>query len=117
MRPHPEDLDRPLLWQDLIHEPVLDVDSSREGAREVTHELLKSRRLPPGIRPKDLEKFFGLFAQTAGRELPCVFLRLFGENDLPGARFVYQPGRFEVLESGVRIPFRIDSRIPGIERR
>ena len=95
----------------------MDVDSSREGAREVTHELFESRRLLPGIRPKDFEEFFGLFAQTAGRKLPCVFLRLFGENDQPGQRFAYQPGRFEVLENGVRIPFRIDSRIPGIERR
>ena len=60
--PHPEDLHRPRLWQDLIHEPVLDVDSSREGAREVAHELLESRRLLPRIRSKDFEEFFGLFA-------------------------------------------------------
>jgi hypothetical protein len=117
VRPHPEDLHRPLLWQDLIHEPVLDIDSSREGARQVANELFESRRLLPGIRPKDLEEFFGLFSKTAGRKLPCVFLRLPRKDDLPGPGFAYQPGRFEVLESGVRNPFRIDSRIPGIERR
>jgi len=116
-RPHLEDLDRPLLWQDLIHESVLDVDSSREGAREVTHELFESGWLLGGIRPEDFEELFGLFAQTAGRELPRVFLRLPRKDDLPGPGFAYQPGRFEVLESGVRNPFRMDSRIPGIERR
>ena len=117
MRPHPEDLDRPLFWQDLIDESVLEVDSSREGAREVAHELFESGRLLPGIRPKDFEELFGFFAQTAGRELPRVFLRLPRKDDLPGPGFAYQPGRFEVLESGMRNPFRIDSRIPGIERR
>lgn len=62
VRPHPEDLDRPLLCQNLIHESVLDVDSSRERAREVAHELFESGWLLPGIRPKDFEKHFGFFA-------------------------------------------------------
>ena len=96
---------------------MLDVDSSRVSTREIADELLESRRLPPGIRSKDLEELFGSFAQTAVREFSGVFPGLPGEPDLPGPRFVYQPGRFEVLESAVRIPFRIDSRIPGIERR
>lgn len=96
---------------------MLHADSPRVGAREIADELLESRRLPPGIRSEDLEELFGFFAQAADREFPSVFLRLPGEHDLPGPRFVYQPGRFEVLETGVRIPFRIDSRIPGIERR
>ena len=117
MRPHPEDFHRPLLWQDLVHESVLDVDSSREGAREVSHELFESGRLLAGIRPEDFDEFFGLFTQAAGSKLPCVFLRLPRKDDLPGPGFAYQPGRFEVLERGVRNPFRIDSRIPGIERR
>lgn len=117
MRPHPEDLDRPLLWQNLIHESVLDVDSSREGAREVAHELFESGWLRQVLRPKDFEEHFGFFAQTPGRELPRVFLRLPRKDDLTGPGFAYQPGRFDVLESGVRNPFRIDSRIPGIESR
>ena len=96
---------------------MLDVDSSREGAREVAHELFESGWLLPGIRPKDFEKLFGLFTQTTGRKLPRVFLRLPRKDDLPGPGSDYQPGRFDVLESGVRNPFRIDSRIPGIERR
>ena len=117
MRPHPEDFDRTLLWQDLIHESVLDVDSSGESAREVSHELFESGWLLAGIRPEDFEELFGLFTETAGSKLPCVFLRLPRKDDLPGPGFVYQPGRFEVLERGVRNPLRIDSRIPGIERR
>ncbi len=96
---------------------MLDVDPSRVGASKVADEFLESRLLPPGIRSENLEELLGLFAQAAGREFPGVFLRLLGEDDLPGPRFVYQPGRFDVLESGVRIPLRIDSRIPGMERR
>ena len=117
VRPHPEDLYRSRFWQDLIDEPVLDVDSSRAGAREIANELLVARLLLPGIRSENLDEFLGLFAQAAGRKFPGVFLRLPGEDDLPGPRFAYQPGRFDVLEIGVRIPCRIDSRIPGIERR
>ena len=96
---------------------MLDVDSSRAGTREIADKLLEPRRLPPGICSENLDEFLGLFAQAAGRKFSGVFLRLPGEDDLPDPGFVYQPGRFDVLESGVRIPFRIDSRIPGIERR
>ncbi len=117
MRPHSEDLHRSLLWQDLIHEPVLYVDASRVSPGEIANELFEPRRLLQGIPTKDSQQFFGLCPQTAGREFPGVFLRLPGEDDLPGPRLVYQPGRLDVLGSGVRIPFRIDSRIPGIERR
>jgi hypothetical protein len=62
VRPHPEDLHRSRLWQDLIDEPVLDVDSSRVSTREIADELLEPRRLLPGIRSKDFEEFVGLFA-------------------------------------------------------
>ena len=96
---------------------MLDIDSSRVGAREIADELLEPRLLLPRIPSENLDEFLGLFAQAAGRKFPGVFLRLLGEDDLPGPRLVYQPGRFDVLDRGVRIPFRIDSRIPGIERR
>ncbi len=96
---------------------MLDVYPSRVSAREIAEELLEPRRLLPGIRSQDLEELFGSLAQAAVGKFPGVFLRLPGEDDLPGPRFAYQPGRFEVLESGVRIPFRIDARSPGMERR
>ena len=105
MRPHPEDLHRSLFWQDLIDQSVLHIDSSRVSSREVAHEFLESRRLLPWVRSKDSEKLFGLFAHTAVSHLPGVFLRLLGEDDQPGPRLLYQPGRFEVFESGVRISF------------
>jgi hypothetical protein len=44
VRPHSENLDRPLPLQDLVDEPVLGVDAPRVSAREVADELLVTRR-------------------------------------------------------------------------
>jgi len=96
---------------------VLDVDSPRIGTRKITDKLFEPRGPLPWVLPKDFQKLFSFLAQSAGSEFPGAFLRLPGEGHPPGRRFFYQPGRFDVFESGVRIPFRIDSRIPGIERR
>jgi hypothetical protein len=43
-RVHPEHLDRLLLLQDLVDEPVTNVDATRVDAGEIAHELLKPRR-------------------------------------------------------------------------
>ena len=72
---------------------------------------------PSRIHAKNLEQVLDLAAKTASSDLSGVFLRLLREYDPPGADALYQPAFSEVFESGVRKPFRIDSRMPGIERR
>src|SRR5438445_12553328 len=73
---HPQDLYCSPLWQDLIYESVLDVDSSREGAREVMHESFESPWLPPRIRsvlallllaPRLRLRVFGRSGHRSGR--------------------------------------------------
>ena len=44
MRPHPKHLDNMDIWQDLIHQPVLDVDSPRNRSFEVPDENFIWRR-------------------------------------------------------------------------
>lgn len=117
MSPHANDLDRAFRVDDLIDEPVLDVDPTGIGALEVPDQLFKRRRALPRIPVENIEKPFGLVAKSATGDLMGVFLRLSGKDDLPWNCRVYQPGFSDVLESGVRSPFRIDSRIPGIARR
>lgn len=56
VRPHAEDLDDTFLRQDLVHQPVLDVDPSRVGAGQVAHELLEGRRTPEGVIGEQLEQ-------------------------------------------------------------
>lgn len=43
-RPHPEDLDGLLFIEDLVDQPVLYVDASRDGSFEITQETLERRR-------------------------------------------------------------------------
>ena len=55
VREEPQDLDRLLVLEHLVHEPVLDVDPSREGSGELPDELLEPGRHLEGIARKDRE--------------------------------------------------------------
>jgi len=56
----------------LVHEPVLDVDASRTGAREVADEFLERRRRLVGILSDDIEKSFCLALETGCNNLLSV---------------------------------------------
>ena len=96
---------------------MLDRDAARVRAGEISHELFERRRPSERIRREELQKFLGSGAETRGRELTGVLLGLLRENDTPGRARRYQPGFSEHFEIGVRMPLRIDSRIPGIWSR
>src|SRR2546421_35091 len=49
VRPHPDNLDGPLLFPDLIDQPVLDVDPSREESSEVAGEFFVRWRRQEGV--------------------------------------------------------------------
>ncbi len=98
---------------DLIHETVLNVDATRISARQVTHQFFVGRRILKRIFGDEIEKTLGLRFEIRGRNLPGVLLSLPGVDDRP----THQPGLAEVLLSGTAMPLRIESRIPGIERR
>ena len=61
--PHPEHLHSALFLQDLVHEPMLDVDASRVGAGEVTDQLFKRRQRLEGIFGEDVEQPLGFVAE------------------------------------------------------
>jgi len=115
--PHAEDLYGSEIVEHLIDESVLDIDAARISAGEVADQFLEGRRSPSGILSKNLEKFLGFPSEPAAGDLSRVLLRLLGKYNPPGGRSVYQPGFADVFDSGVRNPFRIDSRIPGIDSR
>lgn len=106
-----------LLIQDLVDEAMLNVDTPGPGAREVTDQLLEGRRALPRIPAQDFEQFFDFPSQPASGDLAGVPLGLLREDDQPSRRWRYHPGFSDVSDSGVRRPFRIDSRIPRIESR
>jgi hypothetical protein len=110
---HTDYFDNLLLVEDLIYKTVMDVDSSGIGAVQVTDKLLKRRITSIGVFFEDIEKFLRLCLETRGNQLLCVFLCLFGEDNLP----FHQPGSLEHFSMGVFRPCLIDWRIPGIDRR
>jgi hypothetical protein len=115
--PHPDDFYGVRVIQDLVHEPMLDVDAAGAGTGEVSNQLLERRRALPGVRSEESNQLFCLIAEAGARDLSSVLLCLAREDHAPVADGLYQPGLSEVLERGVFRPLRIDSLIPGTERR
>lgn len=111
--PHPEHLHCVLFGEHLVHQPMLDVDATGIGAGQVTNELLEGRRVAERVLAEYVEQRLGLRPQACGRELLGIALCLFGEEQAPD----HQPGLSSSCSTGVAIPSRIDSRMPGIESR
>ena len=103
-----------LSFQNLIHETMMDVDSPRAGAGEIADEFLKRRRRLKRIVPKDVEQRLGLRFESGAAEFLCVFDGLRREHDPPRC---HQSSDSRHFFTGVFIPLRIDSRMPGMERR
>lgn len=101
------------LREDLIDQPVLDIDSPRICTRQIPDEFLERRRVLKGIFSEDFQENLRFRPKPGGGQLLRVLLRLFREDELPA----YQASFFDSLPTGVFIPSRIDSRIPGIDRR
>ncbi len=113
MSPHPNDLHRPFLWVDLIHESVLDIGPARPRAIEIPDQPLICWRALKRILLQNLKQAFCLEAQITGRQVLGVLLGLLGIIERPG----HQVSSVLDLLNGSRNPFRIDSRIPGIDKR
>ena len=64
MSPHSDDLDGSDLFQDLIDETVLDIDSTQIGSGKVTDQLFKGWRGLKRILGQDFKEFFGSLPQA-----------------------------------------------------
>src|SRR5574337_1656011 len=113
VRPHPQHAHRAFLLEYLVDQSVLDVDAARISAGKVPYELLVGRRIPEGIVGQDFEQCFGLLPQTGSRELLGIFQRVPGIDDGP----LHQRTALALLAKGSAMPFLIDSRMPGTDRR
>lgn len=113
MRPHADDLYRFLGRQHLVDEAVLDVDPAGAGAGQIADQLFKRWWVLKGVACDEGQQPFRLGAEAGCRELLGVFLGLSCEDKRPGYHF----SLVRHLLTGVFSPFRIDSRIPGTDRR
>ena len=92
---------------------MLDIDSSGICPREVSYQFLERRRILKWILLQNLQQCLRFEPKPRRGELLCVFLRLLGIDQPPG----YQASFLESFLMGVCRPFRMDSRIPGMETR
>ena len=113
MRPHADDLDGLLIFQNLVHQPVSNVDPTGIRSDEIAYKLLEWWRSLKGICFHNLKWRFCFPLQSGIRKLSRIFLRLFGEDDFPA----HQPSWSAHALTGIFSPFRMDSRIPGIDSK
>ena len=113
MPPETDDFDGPNVFQDLIDEPVLNVDPTGVRTGEVADEFFIRGRGLVGILTKHGKQGFGFETQPRRGELLGIFLGLACEDDPPGYHANFSRHR----ETGVFRPRRIDSRMPGIDTR
>jgi len=109
-----------------INSPMLDIDATRISPRQISHEFLVRRRGLERIAAQNRQQVFHFCTQTCRSQIASVLLRLPRENYLPGRAirncfcgqvFAHQGSSEEHCSSGVCIPSRRDSRIPGIDSR
>ncbi len=113
MRPHSNDLYGVDVIQDLVDQPMLDIDPPRAGASEVSYQFLVCRRGSIGVFSENLEQSFRLGLKAGLGELPCIFLGLLGKHQSPA----HHSSSASHCSTGVSSPLRMDSRIPGRDAR
>lgn len=111
--PEAEDFHHSEVVEDLVDQPVLDVDPARIGSRQVANQFLKGRRSLLRILCQSGKQEFRLRLETGSRQLFRILLRLPRKDDPP----THQRSSGAQASTGVVRPFRIDSRIPGIESK
>jgi hypothetical protein len=113
MCPHPNDFHNAVVFENLVDEPMLDIDPSGIRSSQITNELFVPRRSLKGIYFENLEEFFSLGSQSSCSEFLGVLLSLFRVNKRP----FHQESSGEHFSTGVFKPRTIDSRILGMESR
>lgn len=63
VRPHAQHFHHSLVGENLIHEPMLDVDPARNGAIEIAHQSFEWGRVLEGIAREDFEQQLDLWPQ------------------------------------------------------
>lgn len=100
MAPYSQHFHSVISCDDLIDEPMLNIDSPGVCALQVTHKFLVGWRITEGIVCNDRKQNFSLFTQASGSQFLGIFLGLLREDDVPA----HQPGSGLQASSGVARP-------------
>jgi hypothetical protein len=110
MSPHADDFYDFRIIQNLVDQPMLNVNAPGEGTCQVTDKRFEWRRRPVGIFFEDGEQLFNPGLEAGSCNLLRIALRMTRENDPPRHHFNTPAQR----STGVLSPFRIDALIPGM---
>lgn len=113
MCPHTKDLYCFAAGEYLINKTMLNVDSAGISSCQVAHEFFKRRRILERVLFDNIEEQFRFGSKPRCRKLLGIFLGLLCKDEPP----TYHFNLVRHFLMGVLMPLRIDSRIPGIERR
>lgn len=102
-----------MLLQNLVHQAVLDVDAPRTCSLQIAHQPFKTGWGLKGILSEDFQQLFNPAPQPHGPDLPGIPLSLSSEDNCPTHHF----SSVAQSDTGVAMPSRIDSRIPGTDSR
>ena len=101
------------VWKHFVDHAMLDIDTARIRAGQVSDQLFEWRRIAEWIFLQQCDEFLRPGLESARSKFLRVFHCVSRVYDLP----LHQFGDFALFFRGSAIPFLIDSRIPGMERR
>ena len=113
VRPHSKHLHNPLLLEHLIDQTVLNIDPSQTGASQVADQFLVGWRGLERVLGQNCQQGLGFFFQSGGSKFFGILLCVLGVQKLP----THQASSLLHSSGDAARPSRIDSRMPGTERR
>ena len=111
--PQPQHLDRARVVENLVDDAMLNVDPTRAGSGKFSDKSLERRRSLVRVSGENRQYLLGLRTKPGTRKFLCVAFGLPGKDQAP----THQSSLSSHFSTGVFIPFRIDSFIPGIATR
>jgi hypothetical protein len=114
MGPHSDHLYRPDAFQNLVNKAVLNRDSPGVCSGKIADKLLVRWGYLVRILRENMKKSLSFSFQACSSDSCGIFLRLFRVYNSP---LSYHPGFSLHFSTGVLSPLRIDSLMPGTERR
>src|ERR1035437_9224072 len=113
VRPHPQYFHGPLVVENLVDQPMLNVDAPRVGAGQVSHELFERRPSDVWVPRQQIEERLRPALEPCRGEPGSVLLGLLRVDEPPS----HQSSLSSHSSTGVAKPSMRASRIPGIETR
>ena len=113
MGPQTDNFHDAFFFKDLIHEAMVDVNAAGIRAREIADQFFKWRMGLKRIIFQHCKKLLRFFLQSGGGQLLGISLRLFGVDEAP----FHHLRSLAHFSTGVFSPFRMDSRMPGMESK